>query len=417
MNISRLGLERRGTLFALSLLLFLALGWYAAHRQFNHWLGVRLLLHSENPRDEWFQTLAEECQDPNDFLRETWSTGKVPHRLLVAGFLKDKAVQKKLWFKKVEDLLEAGTADGDMSVRELALASMESRNDPHLLDCAQAQLVDPDPLVRQLGLEYLRKTPPQQGVPVVIKLLDDPDLRVIARAELALSRWTGQDFGARVRLAIASPGASPGEGITPENLEKLHHAIEQRKLWWQQHAHEFETNYPPAEIVRASPRPPLADFSLKDLNGRVVSLADFKGRPVLLNFWATWCPACLAEIPDLVALQKKAGDRVAIVGIALDGLTDEHGHVPGEEEKGNSHHEKQSVAEIARKVSRAVKTRGINYTVLLDPRGTVGGRFNGGELPTTVIIDATGCVRRRFIGERSLTVFEAMLAEASKPAP
>ena len=61
--------------------------------------------------------------------------------------------------------------------------------------------------------------------------------------------------------------------------------------------------------------------------------------------------------------------------------------------------------------------RGINYPVLLDEKNTVGSRFNGGELPTTVIIDAQGRIRRRFIGTRSLPVFEAMIAEASKPIP
>jgi hypothetical protein len=64
-------------------------------------------------------------------------------------------------------------------------------------------------------------------------------------------------------------------------------------------------------------------------------------------------------------------------------------------------------------VARAVQARGINYPVLLDPDNEVGGRFNGGELPTTVILDASGRVRRRFIGERSLKVFKAMLAEAA----
>jgi hypothetical protein len=66
-------------------------------------------------------------------------------------------------------------------------------------------------------------------------------------------------------------------------------------------------------------------------------------------------------------------------------------------------------------VARTVKARGINYPILLDEHNEVGGRFNGGELPTTVIIDAEGFVRRRFVGARSLAVFEAMVREASVP--
>jgi hypothetical protein len=64
-----------------------------------------------------------------------------------------------------------------------------------------------------------------------------------------------------------------------------------------------------------------------------------------------------------------------------------------------------------------VKALGINYPVLLDPEAAVGRRFNGGQLPTTAIIDAQGRLRRRFIGERSLKVFEAMIAAVAKPLP
>jgi peroxiredoxin len=71
--------------------------------------------------------------------------------------------------------------------------------------------------------------------------------------------------------------------------------------------------------------------------------------------------------------------------------------------------------EIRAKVSRTAKKLGINYTVLMDESNEVGGRFNGGELPTTVLVDPQGNVRRRFVGARALPVFEAMLAEITQP--
>jgi thiol-disulfide isomerase/thioredoxin len=160
---------------------------------------------------------------------------------------------------------------------------------------------------------------------------------------------------------------------------------------------------------------PASDFTLRDLNGKSVSLSDFRGKVVLLNFWATWCTACLAEIPDLIALQKKLGDQVAILGVALDGVADEHGDIPGAEADDNSHKNGPSVATIHAKVERAVKLRGINYGILLDSKSSVGSRYNGGELPTTVLFDKDGRVRRRFVGERSIAIFEAMIAEAGKP--
>lgn len=65
------------------------------------------------------------------------------------------------------------------------------------------------------------------------------------------------------------------------------------------------------------------------------------------------------------------------------------------------------------KVVRTAKVRNVNYPVLLDEKNDVGGRYNGGELPTTVIVDAQGYVRQRFVGARNLAVFEAMIAEAA----
>ncbi len=157
--------------------------------------------------------------------------------------------------------------------------------------------------------------------------------------------------------------------------------------------------------------PAVEEFSLPDLQGLPVRLSHFRGKIVLINFWATWCTACVAEIPDLIELHKKLGDRIVILGVALDGLPDEHGHQPGDEGRQG---EGQSQPSVVKKVARTARDRGINYPVLLDPDAKVGGRFNGGELPTTVIIDAEGHLRRRFIGERNVQVFEAMLAEVGE---
>ena len=59
-------------------------------------------------------------------------------------------------------------------------------------------------------------------------------------------------------------------------------------------------------------------LSTRDLSGREVSLASLRGKVVLINFWATWCPPCRAEIPDLVALQEKYRDQLQIIGISED---------------------------------------------------------------------------------------------------
>ena len=129
-------------------------------------------------------------------------------------------------------------------------------------------------------------------------------------------------------------------------------------------------------------------------------------------------------MPELLALQRQHKDNLVILGVSLDYVPDEHGHIGGhaaveEQNHGDGDqddHERSAAAlkKVREKVARTVKARGINYPILLDERNEVGGRYNGGELPTTVIVDAQGNVRRRFIGARSLPVFEAMITEASQ---
>ena len=61
-----------------------------------------------------------------------------------------------------------------------------------------------------------------------------------------------------------------------------------------------------------------ADFKVTDTNGKTHSLSDYKGKWVLVNYWATWCPPCLEEIPDLIALHENKKNKLVVIGIALD---------------------------------------------------------------------------------------------------
>jgi peroxiredoxin len=268
-----------------------------------------------------------------------------------------------------------------------------------------------DPILRLLGLDYMKNVQPQQGLPAVIRLLDDPDRRVLAVAEVVLMRWSGEDYGVRAHMGIVGqmPTNSPPTEVT--DAETIRRGIERRKEWWQVHSKEYQANTTPSGDVPTADftRLPANDFALRDLRGNIVRLSDFRGKVVLVNFWATWCSACFAEVGDLNALQKRLGDRAVILGIALDGVPNLDPHGDPEASKPSP-----SLESIISKVNRAVTAREINYTILLDPSGLVGGQYNGGELPTTVIFDKEGRVRRRFCGERNVSVFEAMVAEAAK---
>lgn len=394
----------------------LLLAWGFFRQPIRRALSTRLLLRSEAPTGEFFREVVRDSADKAGLLRRCWDTGRIVQRVLVEEYLSESVASEPALEKAVQDLVLAGAVDVDVSVRELALATLEALKSPRLLECCRAQLSDTDPMLRLLGLQYLRKTGSRGAVPLFIRLLDDSDPRVAAEAEIALMRWSGQDFGVRVRMAIPAIG---GPGISSASREELQQGIRLRKEWWKAHAQEYAeegAGTPGPEL----PRPALAvtpDFKLKDLSGNNVSLSDFRGKPVLLNFWTTWCTACQEEIPDLVALQQKHGDRIVVLGISLDGVPDEHGDNPGGGAEEGANRRAPASGAFRGKLENLVKARGINYPVLWDSSDRVGSRFNGGELPTTVLIDSLGRTRRRFVGARSLEVFEAMLAELGASSP
>jgi thiol-disulfide isomerase/thioredoxin len=107
------------------------------------------------------------------------------------------------------------------------------------------------------------------------------------------------------------------------------------------------------------------DFALQDLQGKQVKLSDFRGKAVLLNFWATWCGPCKVEMPWFVELQKQYGPQgLQIVGVALD-------------DSG-----KDAIQKYANEM-------GVNYTIL-QGQDSVGDAYGAIGLPTTYFIDRDG---------------------------
>lgn len=115
-------------------------------------------------------------------------------------------------------------------------------------------------------------------------------------------------------------------------------------------------------------------LTLKSIEGRTVRLSDYRGKVVLINFWATWCPPCRAEIPDLVRLQREYGkDGLQIIGVTY----------PPEQRAR------------VRRFTRGLK---VNYPVVLGTRETKAGFSPDETLPLTVIIDRGGTIRGTIAG-------------------
>jgi len=129
---------------------------------------------------------------------------------------------------------------------------------------------------------------------------------------------------------------------------------------------------------------PAPDFHVKDLDGKDLTLAAHKGQVVLLNFWATWCGPCRAEIPGLIELQDKYKDRVQIIGMVVDEEDDDSGN----------------------NLRELVKSERINYPVALtspEVRMAYGGIT---ALPTVFIINPDGRVVQKHVGLYNPILYE-----------
>ena len=145
---------------------------------------------------------------------------------------------------------------------------------------------------------------------------------------------------------------------------------------------------PPAAPGRAGKAPAL---ELKDLRGRTVRLSDYKGKVVLLNFWATWCPPCRAEVPDLVRWQREyAKEGLQVIGVTYPPTN-------------------------RAAVRRFLRRHRVGYPVLLGTRSSKALFDEGVTLPFTVVIDREGNVRERIEGILLPDEFEEKVGPLLRP--
>lgn len=129
------------------------------------------------------------------------------------------------------------------------------------------------------------------------------------------------------------------------------------------------------------------DFTLTSTDGKEIKLSDFRGKVVVVDFWATWCPPCKAEIPDFIKLYSRyRSDGFQMLGVSLDegGLKD---------------------------VVPFMKDYGMNYPVVLGTEEVVSAYGGIRGIPTTFVIDKNGYVRGSFEGFRQASVFENLVKQ------
>jgi len=151
-----------------------------------------------------------------------------------------------------------------------------------------------------------------------------------------------------------------------------------------------------AAEVSAVPARPAPKLQLQDLEGAIHRLAEYRGRVVLLNFWASWCTPCLREMPSLQRLAESLTEKpFSLLAV--------------------------NMAESQKRAAQSVRRLGYRLPVLLDPQGDVFHQWGGRMLPTSYILDRRGNIRYRILGDAEwdndaeiAEILQALIAESDQ---
>ncbi|WP_174613491.1 peroxiredoxin family protein [Virgibacillus ihumii] len=138
--------------------------------------------------------------------------------------------------------------------------------------------------------------------------------------------------------------------------------------------------------VGLSPGNIAPDFKLKNMKGKAVRLSDFRGEPVIVNFWATWCPPCRAEIPDLRKLYKNKNVEILAVNLTST---------------------EQSIGDV----KKFVQNYKMSFPVLKDTESKVAEQYNVRAYPTSYMIDASGHITYMHLGAMNYDLMIQQLAK------
>jgi thiol-disulfide isomerase/thioredoxin len=127
-----------------------------------------------------------------------------------------------------------------------------------------------------------------------------------------------------------------------------------------------------------------SDFKLQDLSGKNVSLSDFKGKKVYLNFWATWCPPCKGEMPDIEKLYNETKNSDLVI-LAID------------------------IGEDRDTVQSFLKSNNYNFNVLLDMDQSTASKYNINGIPTSYFINKDGTISAKRVGAMSLSEMKSYI--------
>jgi peroxiredoxin len=150
-----------------------------------------------------------------------------------------------------------------------------------------------------------------------------------------------------------------------------------------------KTTSEPTLINPNAPKTKAIDFKLKDLEGKELSLSDLKGKKVFLNFWATWCPPCKAEMPEIEKLYQETKNSDLVI-VAIE------------------------IGEPLDTVKPFIDSNKYNFKVLLDSDQSVSSKYNISAIPTSYFIDADGNIVSKSVGGMNIDQMKAAITALNK---
>lgn len=133
------------------------------------------------------------------------------------------------------------------------------------------------------------------------------------------------------------------------------------------------------------------DFELATLDGETVKLSDLKGKKVVLNFWATWCPPCKAEMPHMENYYKNNKEKENVEILSVNLTTGENRGVKA--------------------VKEFVDAYGLTFTIPLDEKGVVGETYQVFQIPTTFMLNTDGTISQKIVGPMDESIMEQLIED------
>ncbi|MGM0471078.1 MAG: TlpA family protein disulfide reductase [Bacillota bacterium] len=128
------------------------------------------------------------------------------------------------------------------------------------------------------------------------------------------------------------------------------------------------------------------NFTLPTLKQKQINLSDYKDRVILINFWATWCPPCRAEMPYIQQLNEEMSDKVKILAI--------------------------NVREKPTQVKEFIKKNNYNFTILMDQEAEVANKYLVRGVPKTIVINRNGIIKGEHVGSMNLEQMKSLINQA-----